>query len=226
MCLLFWLSFFVFSSLMKCVLFFYHNLIRKTIHWIPLIGLFVAFDTWFEKTKQMNKYIYYKCIHCSTESVLSLYTLHTYIHTNNIRRPLQGVVAEWMVLLLLPWRYCAEIIRDGPSSVLKQLESRCPWMLAVSHGLLLLLANIDRAASCSNSWATPWFFCSVDYNDVEHHSLLRAAPAAILESFWLITKAQTTFEMWVEVVFLVIMRSNYTVRLERHSFKSMANCLR
>jgi hypothetical protein len=32
--------------------------------------------------------------------------------------------------------------------------------------------------------------------------------------------------MWVEVVFLVIMRSNYTVRLERHSFKSMANCLR
>lgn len=31
-------------------------------------------------------------------------------------------------------------------------------------------------------------FCSVDYNDVEHHSLLRAAPAAILESFWLITK--------------------------------------
>lgn len=115
-----------------------------------------------DSKKQMNKYIYYKCIHCSTESVLSIYTLHTYIHTNNIRRPLQGVVAEWMVLLLLPWRYCAEIIRYGPSSVLKQLESCCPWMLPVSHGLLLLLANIDRAASCSNSWATPWFFCSVD----------------------------------------------------------------
>lgn len=160
MCLLFWLSFFVFSSLMKCVFVFLPQFDTENDTLDPL-DRFIR-GIWYMIRK--NKWINISIINASTvlPSRFSLYTLHAYIHTNNIRRPLQGVVAEWMVLLLLPWRYCAEIIRYGPSSVLKQLESCCPWMLPVSHGLLLLLANIDRAASCSNSWATPWFFCSVD----------------------------------------------------------------
>lgn len=160
MCLLFRLSFFVFSSLMKCVFFvcFLPQFDTENDTLDPL-DRFIR-GIWYmirRKQKQMNKYIYYKCIHYSTESVLSIYTLHTYIQITSAAHYKALLRNEWpcaitpMALLCRDNKRRAIISAETVGRVLSLDAASLPRSAAAAAG------DIDRAASCSNSWATPWF---------------------------------------------------------------------